>query len=627
MTTAADAERTHDVSSEAPAPNGPSTPRNRPSAWGSLPVLAPLIMLGLLLVCVAYAGARGGAAWAGAMFWIGQLVIFVPVTYRLLTIRGAGLREEREIVATVLLVAATYFVTRFAYAPLGFEYHDEFQQWRTAENMLATGHVFDPNYSLPIGPYYPGLEALTVAASQLSGLSLFHAGVLVLAAARLVLTSALYLLLRRVGGSARIAGIGSILFTTAYEYKAMFAMFIYSNLALPLLVLVMSSAVGLTLPRRPAQNRDRWVWALLGVLVAATVVTHHVTSYVLVVTLAVGGVVHLLRRHSSAALRLLALAGLGAFLVVAWVVFVAPATVDYLKPAATLLIEGLSEVTAGGGAPTDGGLLRTPLLDQILSYGGVLVVALLMPLGWLRIYRSQRGRPWALVMLIISAGFYAVPLIRMLSAGGTEHATRLATYLFVPVGYVLAVTAVWLIDSSRRRVVAVVAATALATVVMAGGITSGWPQHWSRLPTSQTVVSGNEAGVGPEGLAAASWMQQMLPPGQRFAADDNNLTLMGPIGQESVVPGTGPLYYGTDIDAVRQFITGYAVQYVVVDLRTTRQLPANGEYFPDDPLANRHTRPIPVESLTKFDRVPGARRVFDGGDVVIYDVTGVTDAR
>ena len=68
------------------------------------------------------------------------------------------------------------------------------------------------------------------------------------------------------------------------------------------------------------------------------------------------------------------------------------------------------------------------------------------------------------------------------------------------------------------------------------------------------------------------------------------------------------------------------VQYLLVDLRLSTQLPAGGSYFPDDPQQGRHTAPIPRRSLTKFDGVPGIDRVYDSGDIVIYDVQGVLDA-
>lgn len=586
-----------------------------------LPALAPVVAFGLLLVCVGYAGGRSNSAPAETAYWVGQLTIFVPVMWRLLAIRGPGTRQEREIVGLVLLAAGAYFAAKFAYAPLDLSYHDEFQNWRTVENVLTTGRLFDYNYSLPINPDYPGLAAVSAAVVQLTGLSIFHAGLLVIGAARVVFTVALYLLVRRIAGSARAGGIASVLFTTTYYYKSLLATFVYSDLALPLVVLVLCTAVRLTTPPRPTGERRTWI--LLGVVAAAIVVTHHITSYLLILVLGSAGLIHLLRGETWAGRRLMMLAGACATLVAAWLVFVAPGTVEYLEPAVTGLIRGVS-AAASGETPTQGGLLQTPLFERIMSYGGVAATALVLPLGWSRIWRTQQARPWALLMLVTSAGFYVVPVIRLVSIGGTEYGTQLMTYVFFPVVYVLAVAAIGLLESSRRRIVV---AVAIATVIMAGGITSGWPPYWARLPAGRTIVSGSENGVGVEGLAAARWAGEMLPAGQHITADDNNDMVMGPLGQQTMLAGLGTLYYDTEFnDDDRLLIRQYAVQYVVVDLRLAQQLPANGEYFPDDPLASRHDRPIPLQALTKFDRLPGARRVFDGGDIVIYDVRKVLRA-
>lgn len=594
---------------------------------GRLPELALSITFGLLLVCLAYAGSRNGQAWAEAAFWAGQLTLFVPVVVRMLS---PSLRDEREIVGLVLLLAAAYYAAKFCYAPFFFAFNDEFQHWRTAENMLITKHLFEYNYGLPISPLYPGLQAVTTAVVQLTGLSIFHASLFVMAATRLLLTTGLYLLFRQVSGSARVAGLASVLYTTTFYYKSILAMFIYGNMAIPLLVLVVYGAVRLT--TGPRLEVPRRAWALLVLLLAATVLTHHLTSYILVLTLGLGGVVHLLRRHFQDGLRLLVLATVGMAMIAAWLIFVAPQTVGYLQPALNHLIEGIVE-TSAGQTPKYGGLLRSPLLDRAMSYTGVIVIALCLPLGWWQIWRTQRHVPWALAMLLGSVGFYTVPVIRLVSASGTEHAARALNYFFVPIAYVLAVGAIGLFEGVRRiegvrRLLTVIAATTSMTLIMAGGITSGWPQYWERLPPGRFLVSGYESGVSPNGLAAAYWSQEWLRGGSRIAADLNNQTLIGPIGQHEMVRGISSLYYDSELSGEdRWLITKASVDYVVVDLRLSQQSPASGEYFADDPNSYHYAYPFPIHVLLKYDRADGAQRILDGGDIKIYDVKGVRNAQ
>jgi hypothetical protein len=68
------------------------------------------------------------------------------------------------------------------------------------------------------------------------------------------------------------------------------------------------------------------------------------------------------------------------------------------------------------------------------------------------------------------------------------------------------------------------------------------------------------------------------------------------------------------------------VRYVLVDLRLSQSLPADGKYFPIDPNAGKYRHPLPVADLTKFSQLPGFARVYDGGNIVIYYLQGAGHA-
>ena len=64
------------------------------------------------------------------------------------------------------------------------------------------------------------------------------------------------------------------------------------------------------------------------------------------------------------------------------------------------------------------------------------------------------------------------------------------------------------------------------------------------------------------------------------------------------------------------------VRYIVVDHRLSRALPSvgSGNYFErGEPGAGQHTTPIDPAALAKFDNLPLVSRVFDSGDIIIYD--------
>src|SRR5262249_54607981 len=79
-----------------------------------------------------------------------------------------------------------------------------------------------------------------------------------------------------------------------------------------------------------------------------------------------------------------------------------------------------------------------------------------------------------------------------------------------------------------------------------------------------------------------------------------------------------PLFYAPRVSPQEVKLSqSLNLHYIVVDLRLSTTLPAVGEYFETD----SPNRPIPLASLTKFDGLAGVNRVFDSGNIAIYDVS------
>jgi hypothetical protein len=157
-------------------------------------------------------------------------------------------------------------------------------------------------------------------------------------------------------------------------------------------------------------------------------------------------------------------------------------------------------------------------------------------------------------------------------------------------------------------------------ILVAGGIASGWPPYWERLPGSY-VVDGFESGITPEGVAAAVWAGETLGPGQRIAADYTNYLLLGSYGDQNPVGDLDPLYCGAIWNPVDAALASQQqIGYLFVDLRMSEQKSVTGGYFTEP--APACSSPIPRQQLTKFDTVPGFNRIYDSGNIVIYAVPG-----
>jgi hypothetical protein len=69
----------------------------------------------------------------------------------------------------------------------------------------------------------------------------------------------------------------------------------------------------------------------------------------------------------------------------------------------------------------------------------------------------------------------------------------------------------------------------------------------------------------------------------------------------------------TELELLRQG----RVRYVIVDRRLSQTLPTLGFYFEPGEL---NTTPIDPNALAKFDEVRSIHRIFDDGQIIIYDV-------
>jgi hypothetical protein len=63
------------------------------------------------------------------------------------------------------------------------------------------------------------------------------------------------------------------------------------------------------------------------------------------------------------------------------------------------------------------------------------------------------------------------------------------------------------------------------------------------------------------------------------------------------------------------------VRYLVVDRRLSTALPSAGVYIERGEVpGDRYTTPIDPAVLAKFDTLVDVSRLFDSGDIVIYDL-------
>ena len=590
-----------------------------PRSYLPVSAVAVLAATGALLVAGAYTAGRLGHAnspWADRTYWLGQGLILVPVAIRLLS---RHLLTAGQTVTLVIILTVMEYLVSVCYSPAAFTYADELRHWRSTVNILQTGKLSTVNYLLPISPHYPGLEEVTAALVSITGLSVFTVGLLVAGIAHLMFVCVLYVLFREVSGSYRIAGVAVLCYAGDSLFESFDSMFTYQTLALPFLGLTLLAAWRLG-SRRPAGGRAGWL-ALAILTIATTVVIHHITSYVLAATLFVITLAALLTGNARTALWTAVVAVLATAAAVSWLVFAAPQTWGYLQPYASGTLESIRAAFSGhASAPKATG----PEGNQLLASFAVLVVSVLLPVGWWQVWKRYRHQPWTVAMAMGSVSWYAIVVLRLTAADGTELAGRAATFIYVPMAYILALAVGHLASRAVRwqaRPVAVMVLVVVLTL-MFDGLVNGWPPYWERLP-GPYQVAGAERSVEPEVIDGATWSLAVLGPGNRFASDYGSYPVLGSYGDQNPIRNVAYLYttsvYGSSVALTAQ---AQAIRYVWVDQRLSHALPVSGQYFAVDPEAGKYKHPLSAADLDKFNKAQGVDRIYDSGNIVIYELPG-----
>jgi hypothetical protein len=391
--------------------------------------------------------------------------------------------------------------------------------------------------------------------------------------------------------------------------------------------------VALFLVARRAQTTVA-VWAGLTVIalvtIGAVVVTHHVTSAVLAGFLVLwGGVSVVLGRRQSEASAKPGRIGFVTFVLIAgWTLTVATATIGYLGPVLSQTTVELLRLTGGQLGARELFVSRAgdaaPFWERLTGSASAAIVLFLLPLGLVAVWRAYRTNA-TMVALAIAASVYPLSLVARLTAVGSEVASRTPEFLYIPLS---AMVALFLVRFSYRgHVRQIVGAAGLIALLTVGGVLVGTP-GWARLP-GPYLVSADTRSIDLEGIAATEWTQSYLGSHNRMVADRVNRILLSAYGEQDMVTTyqTGlavrRLYLSTQIlPNDRAIVRDGEIRYLVADQRLTTALPVVGHYFDrgEEVVVGVHKEPLDPLFFSKFDKQPDVSRVFDSGNIQIYDI-------
>jgi hypothetical protein len=603
------------------------------------------MVVGLTLVAVAdQTSVRGGNYnEAVILFFAGLIAMFFPTAVRVLA--PDVIRQERF--TLIILLGLALYAVKIIGSPSSFTFIDEYIHLRNTQNILDTHHLFGLNPLLPTAAYYPGVAAVCASLVDLTGLSPFVSGLLIIGASRLIISACLFLIAEKATKSSVAAAGASLLYAANPMFLFWSSSFSYEDLALPLAAFVIWWIA------RTRGETDRLIPIITIIVIAAVAVTHHIAAFALSALLGVWWLTERLFRRSNARRRIVGtMALVSGSTSLIWFFFVARPAVSYLfgeniLPAlqqTAALISGHAKprhLYSGGGGPA------APEWYMLAGFAAVALIVFTLPPALYRawsiafqrdessLYRNRGVNVALIIAMVVAAAFPVSQLPRLTTQGGAISA-RSSEYLFTGLGCVLGLLAEKAARPRRTRLrrpyfrawawIRTLVIAAVITVILLGEATIA--SSYTELLPESSNPTGYPWMVQPDVIQASEWAREHLGFNQPIAVgivDSQALATYGE--QDTITASAWPIFLSNTMNSVvvNTIITN-KVRYVFVDWRMIDGVPTNpGNYYfsPWEPQSGKYTKPIPAVMLRKFATTDCSRLIYSFGSIQIFDVTRI----
>jgi hypothetical protein len=598
------------------------------------------MLAGTALVCLAYALA-GRSTTSGeqakfVLLWLGVIVFLWPAARRL----ANPFVTESERLSILVAVALFACLPKFLRNPHRPVFYDEIAHWTQVERIVQTGDLYRANPAVRVLPSYPGLHTLTAGLRELTGLSTWQVGVLLIAVLHVVSAIGVYVLARRLLGSPVVGGLSALVWCVAPGALFFNAQFAYQSFAIVGFVWVVVAVA----EAQATEGGARWAWTgLAGLLGLTVVVTHHLTSYAMVGVLlafTLAAVVLRRREPGSAWLPPLILLGVALAANAGWMLIrggsrAVDSIVEYLSPYPE---GGLDQLV---GAVTGTGERRTffvrsglPAWEQWAAFAAPLLAIAIGIIGvrlMTRMRRPPRSGAWALTAF---AGLYVLSLPLILTPTGAQGAHRSAPFTYLGVCLVVATGLAWIIGRSAESTGRFRSAGPLAIALVVGivvvGNTASSVNEFDRFP-GPWEAGADSRSLTPELADAAGWLREYDSP-DRVVADIYTGTALGVLGTTrdacavaASCPGELQIWRFYDGEKIRgadlALLRSEGYRFLAVDRRMTTATPRSGYWFNrDEQGAFEHREPFPEQILVRLEAQRWLTKVYASSSFDLYEI-------
>jgi hypothetical protein len=428
--------------------------------------------------------------------------LYAIAAYRMI-MPGANRRER---IGLLVMVGLGLYIVKIMHSPVYYTFYDELLHFRTANDILQTNRLFGEHSLLPVSPFYPGLEIVTSAFANLSGLDTFTSGIIVIGMARLGFVLMIYMFFEQVTNSIRISSIATLIYASNPHFIFFDAQFSYESLALMFFVAAIYGVEYRFNEKKGGQPLGATL--LILAMISATLITHHVTSYFLIIVLILWAVVvYILHWGNTYIQHVLPWTVLFAIVVTfSWMMYIANITIDYLVPTLTGAVFDLVRVVLReeSGRPlfSGQGELGVRGYEQAIVYLATLTILLALAWGTLVLWRFHRRHHNFLALGIVGMLYPATQALRF-TEQGPEIASRIGPFMYVGIGFVIAYGFVVWYPSHQSRWRKQLFLTMCLVVLFWGSVLVSFPR-WALLPQGY-LASADTRSVEARGINTATW--------------------------------------------------------------------------------------------------------------------------
>ncbi|BBH64017.1 hypothetical protein ACTI_07020 [Actinoplanes sp. OR16] len=582
---------------------------------------------GAAALVIAYRRAAWGEGGQFGFFWAGMLLFALPAAY------FAVRRNARPLTRLAVLIGYGCFtyLPKLLRNPSGPLYHDEYAHWGQAHDILLDGRLFEQNPIVRVIGDYPGLHATVSSLAALTGLTVWHAALLLLVTAHVLVLLGIAVVAGQLWPDPRVGVAAAFVYSLNSSFLFFDTQLGYESLAITVLVWALAGALR---AMRAATTGRRLGWAAFTLILAvATVATHHLTAIWLTGILGLLAVTCSFTALLTVPRTAWALTAGVALVTGCWMGAVAPSTGSYLDPYLGRALGQFSGLAGGGsGGRTLFSQSIAPWWEQYTAYAapGFALLAMIgaTALWWRRRHTADPFTSAGVAAMLLVGALYFPATLLILTPAGAEGARRSWAFSYLGLAMAVAPLIIALLDRPHRinRVFRGSILLTACALMLVGNNAAGMNPSY-RFPGPPVFGSDTRAAT-PEVLAAAAWLRETQGRETRLVADRYSGLIFGSYGEQEPTTGsaTFPAYDlylarpGEPISpALLEQLRSWRFEFLVVDRRMASQVPDIKIYFETNEPIPHDGRPAFTEAqLTKFDTMPWLIKMYDGPNVAIY---------